>query len=201
MSHEKLSPESPLVSLSSYEKGVRLLASNAIARSAPTRSGKANFESFTKYRELWRWTERLLWRDIMLSAKHRPLESTLQSLRVYALHSAHWPPTFRPSHRATICSIHLRAMIALASFPRCRLFTGRISWMNASRSIIHECRAILSASTSFPRAGERNIQVEEFVDMCVAVWEASGCSVDQASWVLDVSSYFRQLSIGWIRQS
>ena len=188
MSNERLSSNDPLIALSSYEKGLQLLSSNSIARSPSTRSGKASFESFTKYRELWRWTERLLWRNIVLSAKHRSIESTLQNLRVYATHSIHWPPSFRATRRATICSIHLRALIALSSHPHSVLFVNKAVWMNESRSVILECRAILSASTNFPSAGERNVPVEEFVDLCVAIWEAGGSISEQTSWVLDVGA-------------
>lgn len=54
------------------------------------------------------------------------------------------------------------------------------------RKVVHEYQAILGKSTHFPKAGERNTPVEEFVDLCVAGWEAGGASADQANWVLDV---------------
>ena len=52
--------------------------------------------------------------------------------------------------------------------------------------MVHEYRAILDATTKFPSAGEHNVPVEEFVDLCVAVWEAGGAVGDQAAWVIDV---------------
>lgn len=45
---------------------------------------------------------------------------------------------------------------------------------------------MLNVSTKFPRAGERNILVEEFVDLCVAIWEASGVKGEHIGWVIDV---------------
>jgi len=62
----------------------------------------------------------------------------------------------------------------------------RSNWTSVARSIAQDYRAILSASTRFPRAGERNIRVEEFVELCVKVWEASGAIGEQAGWVIDV---------------
>lgn len=39
-------------------------------------------------------------------------------------------------------------------------------------AVVGTYRAILSASTRFPRAGEKNVKVEEFVELCVLLWEA-----------------------------
>lgn len=50
---------------------------------------------------------------------------------------------------------------------------------------------MLNVSTKFPRAGERNVLVEEFVDLCVATWEASGAVGEHAGWVLDVRFFVR----------
>ena len=63
---------------------------------------------------------------------------------------------------------------------------GTPSWLPEARSVIQEYRSVLNVSTKFPRAGERNVLVEEFVDLCVATWEASGAVGERAGWVLDV---------------
>ncbi|TFY78584.1 hypothetical protein EWM64_g5428 [Hericium alpestre] len=60
------------------------------------------------------------------------------------------------------------------------------AWLPAARRAVREYRDILSVCTHFPRAGERNIKVEEFVDLCVAVWVASGASGEHAGWVIDI---------------
>jgi len=60
------------------------------------------------------------------------------------------------------------------------------SWLHSARTVVHEYRGVLTSSTKFPRAGERNMQVENFVDLCVAVWEAAGANGEQAGWVIDV---------------
>ena len=52
--------------------------------------------------------------------------------------------------------------------------------------MIQEYRSVLDVSTRFPRASERNVLVEEFVDLCVATWEASGAVGEHAGWVVDV---------------
>ncbi|KAL4247865.1 hypothetical protein ABKN59_007479 [Abortiporus biennis] len=87
----------------------------------------------------------------------------------------------RPEYRSTVLTIHLRALILRARSP---LKPPR--WISGARSIIQEFRGILSVSTHFPRAGERNTRVEDFVDLCVAVWEADGAIGEYAGWVLDV---------------
>jgi hypothetical protein len=62
------------------------------------------------------------------------------------------------------------------------------NWLHSARSIVQEYRAILTSSTKFPRAGQRNMKVEEFVDLCVALWESHGAVGEQAGWVIDVCS-------------
>ncbi|TDL20474.1 hypothetical protein BD410DRAFT_790991 [Rickenella mellea] len=192
MAHEKLSQD-PSAALSAYDRGVTQLAALSIPRSLPIRPGRANFESFTRYRELWRWAERLLWRAIILSSRYRDLEYTMRVFRVYATHSPHWPASFRSAHRSTVSTLYLRALTMLASFPSV-LFPSKVAWTNEARSVVHEYRAILAATTHFPRAGERNMPVEEFVDLCVAVWEAGGSMADQASWVLDILWFATRLT-------
>jgi hypothetical protein len=56
-----------------------------------------------------------------------------------------------------------------------------------ARRAIQDYRDILSAITRFPKAGERNVKVEELTDLCVAVWEAGGSKGGDAAWVMDVS--------------
>lgn len=186
MSYERISPGSPAIALSSYDKGCVLLKSFSIPKSLPTRSGKCNLDSFTRYRELWRWTDMILWRAISLSAKHRSLDDALPLFRSYTSHSAHWSAGFRAKHRQKIFALYLRALILYADHLPSPLFTNKAAWSTEMRSVINEYRLILSSTTSFPRAGERNVLVEEFVDYCVASWEACGAAPDQAVWVIDV---------------
>lgn len=47
-----------------------------------------------------------------------------------------------------------------------------------------------NACARFPQARERNVKVEEFVDLCVAVWKASGAAGEHAGWVIDVRRSF-----------
>lgn len=188
MAHERLTPGSPSQALSCYDKGVQLLQAFTVAKSPPPRPGHTNLESFNKYTELWRWTERLLWRTVVLSSKHRNVEFVIPVFRTYASHSVHWPPTFQPGHRSIICCLYLRALILLTTQSKC--FESRNAWTTEMRSVVHEYRAILGATTHFPSAGERNVLVEEFADYCVAAWETGGSLAEQSSWVIDVCCFY-----------
>ena len=137
---------------------------------------------------------------------------SLGVFRVYRLHSDHWPATFRPAHRSVVASLYLRALIKLSdaqssvqrirpqihatgphmqntnnhAFGSTTNLSGQVSWISEARSVANEYRDILSATTKFPKAGTRNVAVEEFVEMCVAVWESDGAVGDNAGWVIDV---------------
>ncbi|KAH7876154.1 uncharacterized protein C8R40DRAFT_1068936 [Lentinula edodes] len=86
--------------------------------------------------------------------------------------------------------IYLRALLLRhgARMPESALVgTARksLQWMNTVRSVIQQYRAILNVSTKFPKAGERNHTVEDYVEQCVAVWEVSGGVGEYGGWVLD----------------
>lgn len=180
MAYESLPQLSLSAALASYEAALPLLDHINIPKSLPSATGKASVESFTRYRELWRWVERLLWRASILSAKTRPISQTLPLLRAYQAHSVHWPAHFRPEHRSTIVQLHLHVLVKIYGQ------VSKFAWLNEVRSLIMDYRILLTATTSFPRAGQRNGKVEEFVDLCVAAWDVSGASGEQAGWVIDV---------------
>ncbi|KAJ7854317.1 hypothetical protein B0H14DRAFT_2756738 [Mycena olivaceomarginata] len=201
MSNEKLYPAEPDKALAVYSTALPLLsqtASELISTpiTSASSSGKVNFASFTRFRELWRWVEYLIWRAVALGARicditredtHNVLWSWLAH---YSLCSAAWPAAFRPAHRCTVSSLYIRALVLRNRIPLPLLPTVEVGkpprWLHTARAVIQEYRAILSVCTRFPRAGERNVKVEEFVDLCVAVWEASGAVGDYAGWVIDV---------------
>ncbi|KAJ7641510.1 hypothetical protein FB45DRAFT_825779 [Roridomyces roridus] len=197
MSHEKLYPSEPDKALAVYSEALPLLAMTAselVSNTAPiAASGKLNFASFTRFRELWRWVEYIIWRAICIGARicdiHR--EDTHNSLwswlGQYSACSAYWPSNFRTTHRCTISVLYIRALVLRNGSPLPPTDLSKPPpWLHTARSVIQEYRAILSVCTRFPRAGERNVKVEEFVDLCVAVWEASGAVGDYAGWVVDV---------------
>ncbi|KZT18342.1 hypothetical protein NEOLEDRAFT_1143513 [Neolentinus lepideus HHB14362 ss-1] len=174
--------------------------------------GMLEFSSFTRYRELWRWAERLLWRVIILTARTTELGRDTSGplwtlLKQYYSCSAHWPPTFRSEHRSTIAVLHLRAIIVQArnapKSPNYALLSKDAarpsSWLGTARPIIQEYRVVLTVSTNFPKAGERNVKVEDFVDLCVAVWEASGAVGDYAGLVIDVLWWATRLTFNSYR--
>ncbi|KAF8966758.1 hypothetical protein BDZ97DRAFT_1938402 [Flammula alnicola] len=87
------------------------------------------------------------------------------------------------------------------------------AWCIAALAVVQRYRAILNASTSFPRAGEKNVKVEEFAEICVALWEAgwvcggdgdgkgaetgAGNSIDEdlgAGWVIDILTWAQTLT-------
>ncbi|KAJ7721686.1 TIP49 C-terminus-domain-containing protein [Mycena olivaceomarginata] len=132
-------------------------------------SGKVNFASFTTFHELWRWVEYLIWRAVALAPPGpRPLPRALLH-RLVPVH-----PRARLRNRVPL---PLLPTMEVGKPPR---------WLHSARAVIQEYRAILSVCTRFPRARERNVKVEDFVDLCIAVWEASGAMGDYAGWVIDV---------------
>ena len=198
MSHEKLSPTEPGVALDAYCAALPLLATveSEIPRAIPPKY-PGDFTCFDRFRELWIWVDRLLWRAVTLAAQTCPVndiqdERLWKFLSHYRTCSAYWPPKFNTEHRSTVATLHLRALHA-----RARTFASAYSpmqasekppvWIGEARAVVNDYRAILTVSTHFPRAGERNAPVEDFVDLSVAIWEAGGAVGDQAGWVIDVS--------------
>lgn len=145
-------------------------------------------------------------------------------LRHYNNCSAFWPPTFRSKHRSTVCVIHLRAFVlrfgGAPSMPpspsplpsissKSSLPTNQQrSWRAEALEVVNAYRSVLTATTTFPRAGERNVAVEEFAEIAVALWEAGwvvnhgagkqareGVSEDLgASWVIDLLQWSQTLT-------
>ncbi|KAJ7764907.1 hypothetical protein B0H16DRAFT_1526168 [Mycena metata] len=199
MSTEKLFPSEPDKALGLYSSALPLLGITEAELVSPnppaSASGKLHFTSFTRFRELWRWVEFTIWRAVTISAhicdinredSHNVLWSWLAH---YTSCAVYWPSNFRTAHRCTISVLYLRALVLRNGSPVPRP-PANISkpppWLHTARSVIQEYRGILNVCTSFPRAGERNVKVEDFVDLCVAVWEASGAVGDYAGWVVDV---------------
>lgn len=211
MSHEKLFPNEPRKALKTYAASFPLLTvveTELASAPVPSSSGKIDFSSFTRFREIWRWVERLLWRAIVLGSrvfnihhdhKHtscREPDSLWTWLEHYSSCSVYWPSNFCTSHRSTISVIYLRALVmrygtdaSALDNANARLKPHPPQWMHTARSVIQEYRAILNVSTKFPNAGERNYKVEDFAEQCVAVWETSGAVGEYGGWVLDVCRF------------
>lgn len=214
MSYEKTG-SSPQTILQTYLPATQLLPALEadISRVSPSNSsnpasghghGRLDVPSFTRYRELWRWVERLLWRAIIIASHSCPLGSPdeqilFQLFTQYQSCSARWPPSFRSEHRSTVSTLHLRALIIRSRLPgsaplssssaasvRTTSSQETVAWLPIARRVVRDYRDVLTACTQFPKAGKRNVKVEEFVDLCVAVWEASGAAGEHAGWVIDV---------------
>jgi hypothetical protein len=189
-------------------------------------STKPDFTVFHRLRELWRWVERIIWRAVVLCAtacdvtkgwnadeqnadENEQQQGREDSLWIwlshYTYYSAYWPSKFRASHRSTVASIHMRALILLRrpspslslpsspssyiSLPSPKPLKKTLpAWLNQARLVIQDYQAILSVSTSFPPAGTCNEKVEELVDLCVAVWEIAvfAGGTGHVGWVVDV---------------
>ena len=130
-----------------------------------------------------RWTERILRRGIIIAARACDVvradgvdSSLWKMLERYHTCSAHWPSTFRPEQRGTVAVLHLRALIlrARAALMPKPSADRSYRWISTEHSVVQEYRAILSVSTTFPMASERNVKVEDLVNLSVAAWEVDG---------------------------
>lgn len=205
---EKLSQ--PKKAIEAYSSALPLLSSieSEIPRTlVATHSSSASFDS---YRELWRWTERLMFRTISLLSRFCCLDENDGLIWTMFTHyhacSAHWPATFRTGHRSTVAVLYLRASIiqyqtsSATATPNSSLQSAKPpQWISTARSVIHEYRTILGTCTTFPKAGERNVKVEDFVDLCVAVWETNGAMSDSVRWVLDILWWATRLTFNSYR--
>jgi hypothetical protein len=213
MSLEKLSPTDTSTILSAYLSATQALSTiqgNFSLTFPPNSlhspsSGTVHVinPSFMRYRELWRWVERLLRRAIFAASRMCSLNGEQESIlwtlfSQYQTYNTYWPQTFRAKHRSTVAVLFIRALVLRARLTEHLPFILHAHFRSANsdvpvtpstvaRRAIQDYRDILNASTRFPKAGERNVQVEELTDLCVAVWEAGGSKSSDAAWVMDVS--------------
>ncbi|KAG9082786.1 hypothetical protein FRC06_004860, partial [Ceratobasidium sp. 370] len=134
---------------------------------------------FEERRELWRWVEMLLYRASVVSATYQSSEDALRLMKVYCVVAVHWPASFRPNHRATLYTLYIRTLCLTGT-------RGTPTWRDEARRTANEMRAVLGSTTVFPHAGEVNHKVLDFVDGCVALWEAGGEREEDAAWVVDI---------------
>lgn len=193
MSMEKLHHSQE--ALSTYLAALPILKSLRSAGSTPALNTDKPDLSFVKYRELWRWAERLLWRASVLSSKYSSVATALGVFQTYLTHSQFYPPTFRPAHRHVVTSLHLHALLrsypgninGLDGVPLVIPGQTKLSWITEARTLLGEYRGVLGKTTNFPRAGERNALVEEFCDAVYGVWERTGRG--ETGWAIDVSLF------------
>lgn len=185
MAMEKLKHEQE--AFVAYEAALPLLQNLRIVQSSSAQPVTHPHPSFIKYRELWRWTERLLWRASCLASKHAHIQRAMDIYRVYASHAQYFPPSFRPNHRGTVTALHLQGLLLTSpGSPMASRNQTRLAWITEARTLLGEYRLVLAACTVFPRAGERNVRVEEYCDALMAVWERSGAKGQEASWVIEI---------------
>ncbi|OAX33790.1 hypothetical protein K503DRAFT_725395 [Rhizopogon vinicolor AM-OR11-026] len=210
MCYEKLKLSEPEKAIQVYSSALPLLSMIEFEIPRTFTTTHSSPASFANYRELWRWTERLMFRAISLLSRVCCLDDKNGLIWTMFTHyhacSAHWPTKFRAGHRSTVAVLYLRAFIirfqtsSTTATPSFSLQSEKSSqWLSTARSVINEYRTILDSSTSFPRAGERNVKVEDFVDLCVAVWETSGAMSDRVHWVLDILWWATRLTFNSYR--
>jgi hypothetical protein len=205
MSREKLFPSEPHKALEIYGSGSPLLILAASQIATPSTSTTSSTSSFNHVREMWRWVDRLIWRAVVLYSRTSNLyspEGDVDSIWTWFSHysacSASWPADFCTVHRSTISVLHLRALILRYGPTSIKTINSPEKpplWLHTARSVVNDYQAVLSACTTFPKAGERNVKVEDLVDLCVGVWEASGAIGDHAGWVIDVGLLFLVFSV------
>ncbi|KAF7986875.1 hypothetical protein HWV62_12618 [Athelia sp. TMB] len=200
MSHERLGAAS--AALASYRSAISIII--RILASVPPTSSPSTSRARMEHKELWGWVERLLFRAIALSATQGADADMWQFLGEYRQCAARWSPTFRPVHRGIIARLHMRALILALRATPSSPFSDAVPIPNSTqaqdrqrrkdlRAVATDYRAVLSSTTKFPKAGERNTGVEEYVDLCVAGWQAAygggkagGGGEEGAGWVVDI---------------
>ena len=151
----------------SYEKlGKMEDALKAYTTALPLCKGKQ--KAFKDVAECYRWMELILYHALLLSTKTK--DDPQQWTHAYSSLSSFWPPTFRVSHRCTIC----RLLLSLSS---------------PSKAIVDEYKTLLAAKYHFPSAGERNTEVEEYLDRCMTIWLDGK---KKGNWIVDVCSYLHR---------
>ena len=122
MSYENLHPDEYRSALEQYAEALPILSfikTELTLTSTPSATGAIDFSSFTRYRELWRWVDRLLWRAIVLASRccdvfdddTTKVDSLWTWLAHYSALSTYWPPDFHCELRSTVCVLHLRALV------------------------------------------------------------------------------------------
>ena len=139
---------------------------------------------FEARRELYRWISSCLSRAAILSAQRQnTVPQTVLILRTYHAYSAHWPASFRPIQRQRMLLLYLRALYTIFPSPATPCDSpymldpsvpspttdARTAWRAEVSEALRQGQNLLSATTSFPRAGSVNHPVIAFVDLCVSL--------------------------------
>lgn len=136
---------------------------------------------FDSHREVYRHFSTALSRAAVLSSRTANITQTLRILRTYHAYSDSWAPTFRPFQRQRMLHLYLRALISgfpptgVASVEPYLLGSGstsypaRQTWQLEVIEAFNQGQRLLSATTTFPRAGSINVPVTAFTELCVAL--------------------------------
>lgn len=183
----ELSGASPQDALNCYLSALPLLSSIS-GFTLPTPSylsstGQRSKLPFDTHREVHRQISTILSRSAVLSARSsNNLNQTIRICRTYHAFAASWPTTFRPIQRQRMLSLYLRALFSsvpaahtqplqpysLDETPTPSL-SARTLWRKEAIEAIRLGQSLLSATTTFPKAGSVNKPVDEFIELAVAL--------------------------------
>ncbi|KAJ9108884.1 hypothetical protein QFC21_000205 [Naganishia friedmannii] len=181
------------------------LANSFLVRETPLEGSALNNSAFTSLREAHRWISRALCRGSVLAARQPHVDVTLRFVRSYHAIAQLWPSTFRPSQRSFMLKLYLSALHnSYISHPSSRaspgfqwfvfpmpstiLPNGTVAqlWSREAVAAMEQGRILLGQVTEFPKAGNINWRVVEFMQACVRLWERSGYQQSEASQAIKV---------------
>lgn len=139
-----------------------------------------NSTDFASRREALRWLSKALARATVISGRSDDLQRTLRFARAYHTIGRDWPIPFRPKQRQAMLDIYLQALQAD------RPPTPILRWQKETRSALIHGQRLLGGTTTFPRAGETNWAVINFIERSVELWEDGGMQQDDARQVISI---------------
>lgn len=202
--------------LACYTEAIRLysdlpslvipLANSFLVKEAPLES-TFNNSTFMGLREAHRWVARALCRGSVLAARQPHVDVTLRFVRSYHAIAQLWPSTFRPSQRSFMLKLYLSALhnsyiphpSSRASpgfqwlvfpMPSTIMPNGTVAqiWSREAVTAMEQGMVLLGQVTEFPKAGNINWRVVEFMQACVRLWERSGYQQSVASQAIKVNT-------------
>ncbi len=181
-----------------------------------TQASPRTAPAFPAYRESLRWISTALCRGAVLSARGAQHDVTLRWLRDYHAFAHAWPASFRPRQRMFMLNLYMRALHAACPADRHALVppeyqwstqinlgetaTGSAHqiWTREVRQAMQHGQELLAATTSFPRAGEVNGPVTDYIKGCVALWQKGGCSLTEGRTLSKVSHGGIHVGCRWL---
>ncbi|WVR03497.1 hypothetical protein IAU60_000488 [Kwoniella sp. DSM 27419] len=190
LSYELSQPPDYPHAIASYLAVVPLLSSLAsftLPRPTYLNAQTSQKPVFEPYREVFRYLSTALSRATIICARassgeHMNQALALRMVRTYHAFSSSWPPTFRPVQRQRMLLLYLRTLGVSSERNTAEApllydvgATGSATapWYKEVVEAIRQGRTLLSATTSFPRAGSMNKPVIAFTGLAVSLYSKS----------------------------